>query len=143
MTVTLTASYRDTLKPETVAYIDKLAGDDGEYGLPCILEFCDEYGEENFLNHYEDYVEAGETLGYESVDAWVTENGFDDVDELGEFFVGEFANGEELAMHIADEEGVYVPDFVEIDWKETWYNLQSDFVEIDFQGSTFYYKRWH
>jgi hypothetical protein len=143
MTVTLTVSYRDTLKADTVAYIDELCGDNGEYGLPCALEFIDEYGEDNFLNHYEDYVEAGETHGYEPVDAWVTENGFDDVTELSDFFYGEFANGEEVAMQIADEEGVYVPDFISVDWEETWDNLRSDFIEIDYEGKTFFYKRWH
>jgi len=143
MTITLTSTYKETLKPETLAYIDELAGDDGEYGLPCILEFCDEYGEDNFLNHYEDYVEAGETHGYEPVDAWVTENGFDDVTELSDFFYGEFANGEEVAMQIADEEGVYVPDFISVDWEDTWDNLRSDFIEIDYEGKTFFYKRWH
>ena len=141
--VTLTVSYRDTLKPETVAYLDELCSDDGEYGLPCALEFIDEHGEENFAEFYESYVEQGENLGYDVVDAWVTENDFDDVETLGEFFVGEFSNGEELAMQIADEEGVYVPDFVEIDWKETWDNLRSDFIEIDYDGKTFFYKRWH
>jgi hypothetical protein len=143
MTVTLTVSYRDTLKADTVAYIDELCGDNGEYGLPCALEFIDEYGEEVFTEYYELYVSQGENIGYEPVDAWVTENGFDDVETLGEFFYGEFSNGEEVAMQVADEEGVYVPDFISVDWEETWDNLRSDFIEIDYEGKTFFYKRWH
>jgi hypothetical protein len=142
MTVTLTSSYKDTLKSETVAYIDELCGDDGEYGLPCALEFVDSYGEDNFLEFYELYVEHGESLGYEVVDAWVSENDFDKLNRLEDAYVGQFDNGEELAMHIADEVGVYVPDFIEIDWKETWYNLQSDYAEIDYDGKTYFFRRW-
>ncbi len=142
MTVTLTASYRDTLKPATVAYIDELCGDEGEYGLPCALEFCDEYGEDNFLEFYELYVEQGESLGYEVVDAWVSENDFDNLNRLEDAYVGEFANGAELAMFIADEEGVYVPDFISVDWDETYDNLRSDYTEIDYDGKTYFFRRW-
>jgi hypothetical protein len=142
MTVTLTVSYRDTLKADTVAYIDQLAGDDGEYGLPCILEFIDEYGEENFAEFYELYVEQGESLGYEVVDAWVSENDFDKLNRLEDAYVGEFANGAELAMHIADEEGVYVPDFICVSWEDTWDNLRSDYAEIDYDGKTYFFRRW-
>ena len=142
MTVTMTATYRDTLKPATVAYIDELCGDDGEYGLPCVLTFIDEYSEEDFLNHYELYVEQGESLGYEVVDAWVSENDFDKLNRLEDAYVGEFANGAELAMHIADEEGVYVPDFICVSWEDTWDNLRSDYAEIDYDGKTYFFRRW-
>jgi hypothetical protein len=140
--VTLTVSYRDTLKPATVAYIDELCGDGGEYGLPCALEFIDEYGEENFAEFYELYVEQGEELGYDVVDAWVSENDFDKLNRLEDAYVGEFANGAELAMHIADEEGVYIPDFISVDWDETYDNLRSDYTEIDYDGKTFFFRRW-
>ena len=143
MAITLTTSYKDTLKPETVTYIDELCGDGGEYGLPCALEFIDEYGEENFADYYELYVQQGEEIGYDVVDAWVTENDFDELHKLEDIYAGDFANGEELAMHVADGEGVYVPDFIEIDWEETWNNLQSDYTEIDHDGKTYFFKRWY
>ena len=142
MTVTMTATYRDTLKPATVAYIDELCGDNGEYGLPCVLTFIDEHSEEDFLNHYELYVEQGESLGYEVVDAWVSENDFDKLNRLEDAYVGEFANGEELAMHIADEEGVYIPDFISVDWDTTYDNMRSDYTEIDYDGKTYFFRRW-
>lgn len=143
MAITLTATYRDILKADTVAYIDELAGDDGEYGLPCILEFIDEYGEDNFKEYYELYVSQGEDIGYDVVDAWVTENDFDELHKLEDIYFGEFANGAELAMHVADEEGVYVPDFISVDWDETWDNLQSDYTEVEYQGKTYFFKRWY
>jgi hypothetical protein len=61
---------------------------------------------------------------------------------LEDAYVGEFANGAELAMHIADEEGVYIPDFISVDWDETYDNLRSDYTEIDYDGKTFFFRRW-
>jgi hypothetical protein len=141
--VTLTSNYKDCFKPETLAYIDELAGDDGEYGLPCILEFIDEYGEDNFKEYYELYVSQGEDIGYDVVDAWVTENDFDELHKLEDIYAGDFDNGVELAMQIADLEGVYIPDFIEVDWEETWENLKSDYNEVEYEGKTYFFKRWY
>jgi hypothetical protein len=143
MAVTLTATYKDTLKPDTVAYIDELCGDNGEYGLPCILEFIDEYGEDNCLEFYELYVQQGEEFGYDVVDAWVTENDFDELHKLEDIYAGDFDNGVELAMQIADLEGVCIPDFISVDWDETWDNLKSDYTEVEYQGKTYFFKRWY
>ena len=143
MTITLTANYKETLKPETVAYLSELCGDNGEYGLPCALEFIDEYGEDNCLEFYELYVQQGEELGYDVVDAWVTENDFDKLHRLDEIYAGDFSDGEELAMHVADEEGVYIPDFISVNWEETWDNLKSDYTEVEYQGKTYFFKRWY
>jgi hypothetical protein len=143
MAITLTVNYKETLKSDTVEYIEELAGDDGEYGLPCILEFIDEYGEDNFKEYYELYVQQGEEFGYDVVDAYVTENDFDELNKLEDIYAGDFDSGVDLAMNIADLEGVYVPDFVEIDWEETWENLKSDYDEVQYEGKAYFFKRWY
>ena len=70
MTVTLTTSYRDTLAPETLTLIDRYVEEN--YDLQAMLVFIDEYSEESFQDHYEQYVELGEQYGFEPVDAWLS-----------------------------------------------------------------------
>jgi len=143
MAITLTANYQETLKPETVALIDELCGDDGEYGLPCALEFIDEYGEENFAEYYTLYVDQGEELEYGIVDAFVSEFGFEKLHRIEDAYAGEYDSGAEFAQIQADDEGIYIPSWVEVDWEESWENLQSDYDVVEFEGCKYFFRRWY
>ena len=73
MTVTLTSNYRDALAAATVEKIDELLEEN--YALDDMLEFIDERNETKFVEHYEEYVRCGESIGYDAVDALIDENG--------------------------------------------------------------------
>lgn len=138
MTVTLTATYKDVLKTETVDQIDALIEDN--HDLQCMLEFIDENSEEDFCTYYEDYVEQGENVGYSVVDAFVAEYGIADVASVGDAFVGCYDSEAAFA-----EEWVYenenVPDCVVVDWEVTWdrcFKYDFDFVtDGAYQGYVF------
>jgi antirestriction protein len=145
MTVTLTANYKETLKAYTVEYIDELAGDDGEYGLSCILEFIDEHGEDNFVTYYESYVEQGEKVGYDVVDAFVEEEGFCDVEHCEDAYVGTYASGADFAEELVAEQGAVIPDFVIVDYDETWErSLSYDYTLVE-KGyrNCYIFRKWY
>jgi antirestriction protein len=118
MAVTLSQNYTEIFKAETVELIEELLEDN--HDLNCILEFIDEHNEDDFLTYYVEYVEQGEKVGYEVVDAFVEENGFCDVEHCGEAYVGCYESGADFAEELVAEEGVEIPDFVIVDYEETW-----------------------
>ena len=118
MSVTLTASYREMLKSETVEYIDTLVDDN--YELTDMLEFIDENSEEEFVGCYEEYVRCGEAIGYEAVDALIADEGVDAVENCVERYCGFYENVAEFAEECADNMGYNVPMWVVVDWEQTW-----------------------
>ena len=120
MTVTLTASYKETLKSEVVEKIDELLEDN--YCLEDMLEFIDEYNaEDNFVEYYEEYVRCGEAIGYEAVDALIEENGVDSIMDCDERYQGEFTDTAEFAEYFVTEVlGESVSELVYPDWEMTW-----------------------
>ena len=117
MTVTLTANYKETLKADTVELIDSLLEDNHDLG--CMLEFIDENSEDDFVTYYEEYVEQGEKLGYNVVDAFVEENGFCDVDSCEDAYVGTYRDTDEFVEEMLENENI--PVFVIVDLDATWY----------------------
>ena len=120
MTVTLTVSYKETLKPETVELIDNLIEDN--YELTDILEFIDENSEDDFVTYYESYVEQGERVGYNIVDAFVAENGFCDVEHCEDAYAGTFRDVEEFVEDLMQSTGDLdnLPCYVVVDFQATW-----------------------
>jgi hypothetical protein len=130
MTVTLTTQYKEVLQTETVELIEQLLDDC--HDLQCMLEFIDENSEQDFINYYEEYVIQGEKIGYEVVDAFIQENGIDEVKSAEDAFVGEYSSGEEFAEQFYDDMGAYIPDGIIVDWKETWErSLEYSFRHVD------------
>ena len=120
MTVTLTATYRDTLAPETLTLIDKYVGEN--YDLQAMLVFIDEYSEESFQDHYEQYVELGEQYGFEPVDAWLSmDQDAGDLEDFPNAYIGEYLNPRDMAQEFFDGDGdVERLDYrIVIDWAET------------------------
>ena len=130
MTVTLTASYRDTLAPETVTQIDGFL--ESQYDLGSILEFIDEHDEESFREYYEDYVDAGERHGYEAVDTFINEVAdLSDLDRFENAYIGEFPSKGDMAAEFFEGDGdVQRLDYrIAIDWEETAAYLMDHEVE--------------
>lgn len=117
MTVTLTSNYRDTLAPETVALIDKFQ--EGNYFIEDMLVFIDEYSEEAFQDHYEQYVELGEDYGFEAVDAWIRHTDPYDLKSFEEAYIGEFLDPRNMAEDYLEEESRVADIRLCIDWQET------------------------
>ena len=96
MTITLTASYKDTLAAETVEKIDELLEEN--YFLDDMLEFIDEHNESDFVAYYEEYIRCGEIIGYEAVDALISELGdISYIEDCDERYQGCYHNEAEFA----------------------------------------------
>ncbi len=127
----LTASnYTTFLQSETIDKISELETE--HFHFEDMLIFIDEHSEQDFVKYYETYVDQSEKIGYEIVDAYLSENGFDDIDSVDELFVGEYQSEADFAeSYVNDISDVTIPDFVVIDWQETYdRNLQYDFDAI-------------
>ena len=131
MTVTLTANYTETLHPQTVAFIEERL--DENYALEDMLEFIDEYNENDFCNYYEEYVRCGEAIGYEAVDALIAENGeMSCIDGCDDRYRGCYQDEAEYAESMILESGHIIPDCVVVDWQATWdQNLRYDFTSCN------------
>ena len=118
MAITLTVNYRDVLSAQTVTLIDRLIED--TFDLGSILEFIDEHSEEEFREYYEDYVEAGETHGYEAVDYFVNEVA--DLSELERFedaYIGEYSSPARMAEDFLEHEVDRLYYMIVVDWEAT------------------------
>ena len=118
MSVTLTTNYKEIFKAETVELIEEFLEDN--HDLNCMLEFIDENDEDTFVTYYEDYVDQGEKVGYDVVDAFVGEEGFCDVEHCEEAYVGTYADGATFAEELSEEMGESIPDWIVVDWDLTW-----------------------
>jgi hypothetical protein len=116
--ITLTANYRDTLAPETVAEIDRLVED--QCALDDILIFIDENSEEDFRNYYELYVELGEQYGYEAVDYYSSGDGeLSDLDHFENAYMGWYQSPESMAEDYFDGETDRLDYRISVNWEET------------------------
>lgn len=122
MSVTFTTSYKETLQPLVVEKIDELLEEN--YDLEAMLKFIDEYdAEDEFIECYEEYVRVGEAIGYEAIDALLSEDGLDldNIQDADQRYQGEFSSTEEFAeWWVTDVLGEHVPDLVYPDWQQTW-----------------------
>lgn len=130
MSITLTANYKETLSTATVEKIDELL--DENYALDDILEFIDQYSEEDFVSYYESYVDQGEEIGYDVVDAFINENGIDNVEHAQDAYRGQYSSEADFAEEFTTDIHGEMPSFVVIDWQATWdTNLTYDFDFVD------------
>lgn len=117
MSITLTSNYQDVLKSETVEHIKNLLDED--YFIEDILKFIDEYSEEDFVTHYEEYVRVGEEIGYEAVDALIAETEIDNIHDCEERYRGCFDStadfAEDYYSNLHD-----IPCDIVVDWEATW-----------------------
>jgi hypothetical protein len=129
MSVTFTTNYKEVFAAETVEFIDGLLEDN--YCLDDILEFVDANSEADLVSHYEDYVTAGENLGYDVVDAFVEYHGFDCVEHCEDAYRGHYNSEADFAEEFTNE--LYeVPSFVVVDWQATFdecLRYKFDFVD--------------
>jgi antirestriction protein len=130
MSVTLTVNYKEIFATQTVEKIEELLEDN--YALDDILEFIDANSEEDFVAHYEEYVEQGENLGYDAVDAFVGYHGLSSVEYAGDAYRGSYDSEADFAEEYTQDIYGDIPGFVVVDWQATFdHNLRYDFDFID------------
>ena len=131
MTITLTANYKEVLKLETVEFIEENCVE-GEYDLDDALKFIDEHNEDAFVEYYDEYVRAGESIGYDVVDAFIEYHG--DVlyvNYVEEAYRGVYSSEAEFAEEYYSDIGE-VDAFLVVDWEATWkQSLSYDFSFVD------------
>jgi hypothetical protein len=127
----MTANYKEVLKLETVEFIEENCVE-GEYDLDDALKFIDEHNEDAFVEYYDEYVRAGESIGYDVVDAFIEYHG--DVlyvNYVEEAYRGVYSSEAEFAEEYYSDIGE-VDAFLVVDWEATWkQSLSYDFSFVD------------
>jgi len=130
--ITFTANYTELFAADTVTKIKELVSE--SYALDDILDFIDHYSEGDFIAHYEDYVTAGENIGYAQVDAFVDYHGLDMVEYAEEAYQGEYNSEADFAEDLYAEQ-YNLPAEIVVDWQATWESaLRYDY---DFLGNAY------
>lgn len=130
MSITLTANYKEIFSQKIVDQIEELL--DQDFDLQAMITFIDEYSEEDFYHFYEDYVTAGEAIGYEAVDAYVAEFGFSECDTMEERYQGHYQSTADFAEEFYDQMGYDIPSGIVVDWEATWdSSLYYDFTAVN------------
>ena len=122
MSVPFTMNYQEVYSQETVNVIEELVAD--SYSLEDIVEFIDANSEEDFRNFYEDYVTTGEEYSYGAVNAFIEEFGIDNIGSFVDAYRGEWESKADYAENfVTDCYSIELPSFLEIDWENTFENL--------------------
>ena len=124
---------QEQLKESTVEFINGLVSEN--YAQDDIYDFIAEYGEDNLVQYYVNYVEIGESYSYEAADIFIEEFGIDNVEKFEDAYRGEWSSKADYAEnYVTDCYSVDFPDFIEIDWENTFDNLDCVYVN----GFVFY-----
>tara|TARA_B100000927_G_scaffold280160_1_gene264390 strand:- start:778 stop:1221 length:444 start_codon:yes stop_codon:yes gene_type:complete len=133
--VTLSTNYKETLKSETVTTIDELLEDYNiNFGLDEILEFIDEYGEEN-INYFADYdylVHNIHAFGREQevIDAYINDSlgSISYIDSIDvDAYCGQFDDKEDFITQY-ELVDIDIPRWLVIDYDATWEcNVRHDY----------------
>ncbi len=128
MTLTTTAvpiEIAAELSQKALDYITELV--EGTYALDDILEFIKEYNSDDFIAYYVDYVEQGERVGYDVVDAFLEENNISDVARVEDAFIGNYDSEAQFAENYYNDI-MDVPSALVVDWEETFHqSLRYDY----------------
>lgn len=141
MAITLTTTYKDTLAPETVRYIETELLPN-HFDLQAILTFIDENDEDSFNEFYPEYVELGEEYGFEAVDAFISENSVSDIRYFADAYIGEYLNPRDMAEEFFDGDGCIerLDCRVVVDWDETAESLLQ--YDVDRYGNFYFRSHW-
>ena len=118
-----------TLSEKVQAKFDELKEDN--YAEDDMVEFINEYGQDNFLDRYEDFVTIGEEYSYDAADAFIEEFGIQSLtyDAFVDAYRGQYDSKADYAYDfVTDCYSVELPGFVEVDWEATFDNMDEVFV---------------
>lgn len=110
------------LKTETQELICDLI--ENNYSNEDIYDFISEYGEDNFVSFYEDYVELSEQYSYEAVDTFIEHFDIADLPNFLDSYRGCWSSkGEYVQNFVCDCYSVDIPDFLVINWEASFEDL--------------------
>jgi N-methylhydantoinase B/oxoprolinase/acetone carboxylase alpha subunit len=105
---------------------------DARYALDDMVAFIEEYGNDNFIQFYEEYVENGENYCYEAVDAFIDEFGIENIEHFTDAYYGQYDSEEQFAEQYTGDVYGEPPSHLVIDWQQTWAtNLSYDYAFND------------
>lgn len=128
----MTSNIVITISDDVQAKIDELKEENFYEGD--MIEFIQTYGNDAFLEYYEEYVQSGEDYSYEAVDAFVDEFGIECIAHFTDAYYGQYDSEEQFAeQFVGDCYTSNLQDLpVVIDWTATWEtNLRYDFSFVD------------
>jgi antirestriction protein len=132
MTITTTAvpiEVAAELSQKALDYITELLEDN--YALDDILEFVKEYNSDDFIAYYVDYVDQGDKVGFDVVDAFLEENDISDVPRVEDIYMGQYNSEADFAENYYNDI-MNVPAALVIDWAETFQqSLSYDYEYIN------------
>jgi len=140
MTLTTTAvpiEIAAELSQKALDYITELVEDN--YALDDILQFITEYNGDDLIAYYVDYVEQGEKVGFDVVDAFLQENDISDVARVEDAFIGNYDSEAQFAEDYHNDI-MDVPSTLVVDWEETFHQSLSydyDYVKGHMKGYVF------
>jgi hypothetical protein len=91
------------------------------YAEEDMVAFIEQFGNDNFLNFYEEYVQNGEDYSYEAVDAFIDEFGIDCIAHFPDAYYGQYDSEEDFAeQYVSDCYVINLNDTpVVVDWTAT------------------------
>ena len=128
--MSVTINYKEVFQSATVEKIEELLEEN--YALDDILQFIDEHNESDFVAHYEEYVEAGEDIGYDVVDSFIELHGdVCYVEHVKDAYRGVYSSEADFAEEFYNDVYGEVPSILAVDWQKTWdesFRYDFDFV---------------
>lgn len=119
-----------TFHQDVQAKLDELVEE--SYALDDMIAFIKEYGNDNFIQFYEEYVKQGEEYDYDVVDVFVEEFGIQNVEHFQDAYYGQYDSEEQFAEQYTNDVYGEPPAHLVIDWQQTWAtNLSYDFTFAD------------
>jgi len=105
------------LSQKCLDYITELVEDN--YALDDILEFLKKYNGDDLIAYYVDYVEQGDKVGFDVVDAFLEENDISDVPRVEDIYMGQYQSEADFAENYFNDI-MDVPSALVIDWTDTF-----------------------
>ena len=105
------------LSQKCLDYITELVEDN--YALDDILEFLKKYNGDDLIAYYVDYVEQGDKVGFDVVDAFLEENDISDVPRVEDIYMGQYNSEADFAENYFNDI-MDVPSALVIDWTDTF-----------------------
>ena len=137
--VTLASNYKTFLQEQTIDQIDCLL-EEG-FNLEQMLQFINDYNENEFVLYFEDYIESCKTMGNDPiglgiVNCFIELNGIGEVASVQDAFVGWYSSNADFAEEYMNEIEK-IPTNIVVDWDATFdSHLQYDFDSADVYSCT-------
>ena len=126
----LYTSYTEETQTQIAEFLENTFGWDEDE----LVGFVEEYGEEKFKLHFEEYADMVDDIGTDVVSAFLNVFDIESVSSCRDAYMGQYESGAEFAQSIAEDCGDVprnMSSWIEIDWKASWDNLDYDYVESD------------